>query len=329
MLVFFSVTYVWAKDLTPVGPFPQRFQNPLYLLFLNLRPMRATILPRGDWRLEWTNAYSNLFERAVNENTGTDLTLDMELWRTAFVFAYGFRDDLEFGGELPFLHFGGGFLDGFVQGFHKAFGFPNGGRDTTTNGVYNVNVQVGGVSLFRPGSQGFGWGDLELYAKREFRKETTYAPAVSGSFHLKLPTGIRAEALGSGAPDFGFVTALEKSLNRFHLFANLGYFVLGGHRELTTLINPVDLTWMTALEINLYGPYWTFVTQLMGDTSLFSGASVRTLDRGALDWATGFAGRVDDWSWHIAFVEDPATTDPSVDFTIFLNLAYQWSQLKK
>jgi hypothetical protein len=323
--IFLFAPKTTLADHPSHGPFSLRSQNPLYLLFLTPRPERARVLPKGQLRLAARGPYSNIFERESSFDTGVAVDLDMELFRPSFLMEWGFLPAWEFGFELPFLHFDGGFLDAFIQDFHSAFGFPNAGRESVPNGRFNYSVSQGGNTLYSTGTQTFGLSDIVLHVKREFLQESAAVPALAGTLYLKIPTGKKGQGLGSGAPDIGFNLSLEKNYKRLHSYANLGGVLMGATDiGLEDFLNPALWTWMVALELTAWANHLGVIAQLQGDGSLFDKTGVQSLDQGNFMLTIGLAGQEGSWGWKAAFAEDPSGQGPTVDFTVYFEVSYTW-----
>src|SRR3989344_3325632 len=127
-----------ARYYPAKGPFPMRTQHPVYLQMVQLTPAKAEVLPTGNFEVRVDSSYSNLYERQTDGVNA--INLDMELWYLNWVATYGLLPNLEVGLELPLIHFGTGFLDSFIQNYHNAFGFPNGGRDQVQNGLFTYRI---------------------------------------------------------------------------------------------------------------------------------------------------------------------------------------------
>ncbi len=312
------------------GPISLRSQNPLYLLFLQPRPERAYVLELGQLRLAARGPYSNVFERESSAATGVAVDLDMEVFRPSFLLEWGFARGWEFGLELPFIHTWRGFLDGFIQDFHKFFGFPNGGRELVPNNRFSYRVSQSGATLYQNTAQTFQPGDVVLHVKRQFLQESHAWLALAGTFYLKLPTGRRSRGTGSGAPDIGFNIAVEKNYKRLHGYVNMGGALLGASDigGLDPFLNPFLWTWMVGLEVTAWSHHLGVIGQIQGDGSLFDKTGVGGLDGGNFILTIGLAGQEGPWGWKAAFAEDVSSSGPAVDFTTYLEVSYTFGEGK-
>jgi hypothetical protein len=120
--------------------------------------------------------------------------------------------------------------------------FPN-LRQNTTNfktsyGLFN-NVEVGFdnqlISIFNSPTDflprtAFGYGDLDLSVKWNFRKDQNKGvwPALAASLNIELPTGDAKKQLGSGITDYYLNGIAQKSLNeKTKLRINGGMYFAG------------------------------------------------------------------------------------------------------
>ena len=309
-----------ANDYSSRGPLAFKNQNPLYLEFLNIEPTGASVLARNNFSFRVDNTYSNVFEIGASQTN--DLLIDAEVLRTALHFNYGIYDDMELGLEIPFIRFDTGFLDGFLQKYHKSFGFPNGGRETVSNGSFTYRLIKNGTAIYRVNQEDFNLGDIILNFKHNFIKEEKIKPSVAWLFYFKFPTGDRGEGLGSGNPDFGFAAALEKNYKRFHGFLNLGYFVNGGQDPIQKYIYDVYFSYVIGGEFSISHPV-SVVAQIYGGTPLLRGTGMQQLDDFPMDLQIGFKGEHPlkekkniRLTWQTGFSEDINPNGPSIDFTV-------------
>ncbi len=318
---------LWAKDYTPFGPFTLREQNPIYLQSLGLTPTRATVLPRDILEVRIDSAYSNAFE--TGQSATNSRIEDMEIWRLALNAKYSVRDDLELGVEIPFLQLWSGFLDPFIQDFHRFFGLPNAGRESWPNNQFNFRFGAGGQTIYQVTSQTMNLGDITFHLKNSVLDEGRANPAVAWFFDLKLPTGQRSKGLGSGMMDFGFGLVLEKSYKRVHGYLNAAYYVLNRDDALEPYLNMNVLDYCAGIEVTLL-PTWSVIAQVNGGTPLGEGTGMDEWDGVPFDLVIGFKGEEDklifgnDLIWQVGFSEDATSKGPSVDFTVFLSLGLRF-----
>lgn len=327
-LSLFAPADAAAREFPGFGPLVSRVQNPVYLQNLSLTPRSAEALPEGTLDARIDSAYSNMFEK--EGNAGASLNLDMELWRLAVMAGYGVGRGFEVGVQIPMYKMWGGFLDGFIQEFHRAFGFPNGGRELVQNGEFHYSFAAGGRTLFDFPPVDWGLGDLSVYVKHQLTGEDDDWPAIAWFADIKFPTGRRSRGLGSGSPDFGFGVAVDTSWKRLHGYANVGYFVLGGNDSIDEFVYNQMFSYVLAGEISII-PCLSFMVQIEGGTPLLHGTGLDAWDGIPMDLIVGFKGEERDlfgeWGdlvWQVAFAEDITSRGPSVDFTVYMSVGVRF-----
>ena len=170
VIAFFALSSpASAENFEGLGPFSHRVQNPLYLQGVTLLPDRSQVLPMRTLEAEWANAYSNIYER-INQS-GFDYIADMELLRVGWRAHYGLGNGFEIGGEVPWFQTWGGFLDSFIQDYHNAFGFPNGGRQRVANDQFAFHVIQGGTTLYSFDSANWNLWDVRVFVMNQVMEE--------------------------------------------------------------------------------------------------------------------------------------------------------------
>ena len=84
------------------------------------------MLSPGASSFEFNLFYSSIFLRETEDRFAT--RLDGEVLRTELTYRRGLIGPLEFSVSIPLLYMNHGFLDRFIENYHKAFGFPDAGR---------------------------------------------------------------------------------------------------------------------------------------------------------------------------------------------------------
>ena len=244
---------------------------------------------------------------------------------------------MDFVFKFLFFSFSGGFLDSFIQGYHDTFGFPNAGRENVDNGRFSYRITQDGAALYAVDQATLRLSDIVLTQKLRFFDESKRFPAISLAGSVKLPTGSRNEGTGSGRPDAGLSLLAEKSTKRFHSYTQIGFLALGGHADLNPILKNGSFTFGQALELNLF-EYLSFVGQVSGQSSIFSRTELPELSKIALDLTFGFTGevpldkrinpstklRVNKIRYLFGFTEDPTSSGPSVDFSLFFNVGMEY-----
>ncbi len=132
------------------------------------------------------------------------LMLDGETVRTNLAFTHGFASGWSLGVEVPYYKVSGGVLDDVIDGWHSAFGMPDGGRNARPEGEFLYafgELPALSFDLTEPQN---GIGDTQLKFARLIGGEQGFV--VQGT--VKLPTGDEAMLAGSGSSDWS-VTVLR------------------------------------------------------------------------------------------------------------------------
>jgi len=331
LILFFLPNIGVCKTFIANGPLVARTQNPIYLQTLGQQPTGSTVLAKNNFS-NWLNLdYSNIFEWGRANGGNDEVLLDMELARIGVNVGWGIGYDMQLELEIPFLHFNGGYLDQFIQDFHKAFHFPNAGRENFPNGAFAYRIIKDGQMIYNVKRQAIGLSDIVIGLKHNFIKETKTMPGMSWRYRLKLPTGRPASGTGSGNIDYSLGFILEKSISRWHFYLNLDYIVVTGNKYFDTLYHHEMLAWMAAIEFSVSQPI-SIIAELQGSTQLLSGMDTGKWDGVPVDLILGVKGTHkklifgNDFFWQWSFSEDVASEGPSVDITTMLVLGIRFGQ---
>jgi len=200
------------------GRGPIEISDPYILAFYRARTWATTpeVLPhlKGSVALRgvWSNSYG--FE------TGR-MSIDAEVRQVETILRLGILDRFQAGLIVNYQWRGGGSMDGFIEGFHKAFGLPNSDRGRRPRYRYQVaGLQADGTS-FALDHDGYGFGDLVLEGRAQILKGGDLVPALTGTVRLRLPTG-RAKFDMSDGVDWTFGLDASKRLGSLPLIFYAG-----------------------------------------------------------------------------------------------------------
>lgn len=318
---FFSVQAEETENF--FGPFLSRTQHPLLLTTLALLPTTSEPRAKNETAISLQTVHSNLFERILPA-TGTGIDLDMELWRTSLFFERGLTDAMDLTLEMPFLHSGGGFLDGFIQSYHEQFGFLNGGREQVDNGRFSYRVTESGTTLYDVSEAGMVPSDWTLSLKTKLYSGNTFKLAAQ---HLvSIPLGNPNSGAGSHLPGFGFSLVASGAWNWFKSTTQIGASVVPPPEALDSLMRPLSLGWMQNFEFKLI-PSLSLLIQAQGETPRFKNTDTAGLTVVPLDLIIGFSGTAFERDtrhlfWQVGFSEDPLGKGASIDFSSYLRVGY-------
>lgn len=310
--------YFDAED-SGLGPIQSRSVIPIYYLFYAMPAQRAETIGRNKVEFNTHFDLSSDFERATNGPNSVGY--DMELYRTSFNLRYGILENVDLHLEIPIIAFGNGFLDGFINSYHSAFGFPDNGRKNFPDDQYAYMVTYNNQVMLAYPSHGLMLSDVNLDLKWMVLKDEAWWPAVSLRAGVKFPTGKFSHGGGSGKFDYAFGFAISKSISRLHTFAGFDVVIIQDPRQLSQFIDSEIYEYFAGLEFALIRHYLSLVVQIEGHNQIFVRTGLAQLDHHVLDIVPGFKGEVikDHLEWQVALREDliPHST---VDFTASLGL---------
>lgn len=220
--------YPHALHAVEITPFCTQNQSPLVQIYGLPSIGEASLLPTGkaDVRLILDQA-SNY---ASDSNPRESILLDGESTRITLDGRYGIARGIEFGVEIPSVILGGGFLDSFIEGYHRTFGFPQGGRDQAPRNRLVFRYQRDGTERLKMDSSSYGLGDIRLSGGLQLYQKDEASRAVALRATLKLPTGDSGQLHGSGSTDFSlWITARDGrrlAAGHFTLFGAAGIMAM-------------------------------------------------------------------------------------------------------
>jgi hypothetical protein len=200
----------------PAEPFQIRNLNPVIAIFG--LPTWNTIRAGTEVgaRFEVANHY-RLSQR------GDDLlVLDGETLRTTFSFSRELNERWTVGLELPYYRVSGGVLDDVIDGWHSAFGMPDGGRNNRPEGDLLFMLGNDDGTFFELDDAQNALGDVQLRAARAFGANRGFVVQAT----LKAPTGDEDLLTGSGSTDFALTLLRAREVRALDRPAGL-YWGLG------------------------------------------------------------------------------------------------------
>jgi hypothetical protein len=307
-----------------ITPFRTVNQSPVVQIFGLPAESSATITPAG--RLTVGLSQDIASEYAVSRTTREQITLDGESYRWTLSARYGLNEQFEAGIDIPYILYGGGFLDGFIVDWHTTFGLPQGGRDKAPKNRLNYRYRRDGIQRLAMDQPGSGIGDISVSMGMKLYDERPKDAhdAIALRFSVKLPSGDSGSLKGSGSTDFAL--SLCGSMNNFTEWGSLGVFgsvggmamtrgnVLADQQNNLAGFGTVGLGWGPAEWIS-------FKVQLNANTALYHGSSLDELSKVSLMLVSGGALRIPGgYLLDIGVSEDVAVaTAPDVAFHLGLS----------
>jgi hypothetical protein len=198
LLICFTILLLpFVAAAAEIVPFESTNQSPLVQIYGLPGSGNAMLLPQGRTEVGLNVALSSNY--AVNDNPREQIILDGETTRSTVAARYGLFPRLEIGVRIPYISHSGGFLDGFIENYHGAFGFPNAGREQAPKNRLLYRYRRDGVEKIRIDSSGSGIGDVMLTTALPLYEEKNQGMTLNAA--LKLPTGDSDQLRGSGSTD--------------------------------------------------------------------------------------------------------------------------------
>jgi hypothetical protein len=273
-----------AADME-ITPFRIVNQRPLVQIFGLPGESSATIVPAGHVNVSISQDITS--EYAVDGSNTEQIILDGESYRWTLAARYGLGERFEAGVEIPYILYGGGFLDGLIVDWHKTFGMNQGGRDSAPKDRLIYRYSKDGVQKLNMEHAGSGIGDIvfsggmKLYDVHDNNAHDSLALRTS----IKVPTGDSGSLRGSGSTDFSL--ALCGSMNNFTEWGSLGLFgsvgglvmskggVLADQQKNLAGFGTLGLGWGVTEWIS-------FKLQLNAHTALYKGSTLKELSLNSL-----------------------------------------------
>jgi len=295
------------------GPFQVKNQFPLFL-YLDA-PVFESAVNGSSFGL--SVSHSSMF--MMRNSADWTVNLDMEVTELNLKYQRNIPDFFEFGVEVPVLNFSSGFMDGFLDSYHRAFGFPDYGRETRPENAFLYEVKRNGAVVARAEEGRIGLGDVRLTLKRELIKGD---PVVSVKVNMEFPTGNASRGFGNGSIDGGIALLVDKRLGeKFNSYVNLGVVLPGDLHAIQTVKMKEYFYAGAAVEAALRKNF-SLLAQISFQNSPFPHTGIGSVDRTAALLTFGGRYRKGKDSLEFSLTEDANTAGaPDVIF----NLAYKKS----
>jgi hypothetical protein len=228
-----------ARDLTPFG-----------YLRLDMRPGFSGTREPGRWTIETDFAYQNTWVtspqvgkylnslpgrrelgpaelQAIRDLPGENYLVDLELAQVDMAINYQLSERWGAYAIVSGASFGGGFLDGAIEGFHDLIG-SSFGRPAARRNDYNVlfDLKSSQYAAFESPGEG-GWLD-PVIGIRYTAVSADERWRMSLESAVKIPLSHRAAALSTGRTDVGAQVAVQRFSGRHALYLNVAAVYYAG-----------------------------------------------------------------------------------------------------
>ena len=295
-----------SKAFTFDGPLQVKNQFPLFL------HIDAPYLESASIEDSFSASLSHSSVYLVRNSSGWSMGLDMEITELNFMFRKNIKDFIELGIDVPVISFNSGFIDGFLNGYHNAFGFPDYGRSNRPDNEFLYEVKRKGDIVVR-GENGYsGIGDIKLTTKKPLLKGD---PAISVKGDMEIPTGDAKTGFGNGGIDAGIALLIDKNLNEiFKSYFTIGIVFPGDLKAYERVDSREFIHCGAAVKAALWNNI-SLLGQIFVQGSPFPETGISSVDRTAV--LLSFGGRYysGNNSFEASFTEDPNTSG-APDFTL-------------
>jgi hypothetical protein len=311
LILFVFLLFLSLPSFAFEGPLRVKNQFPLFL------HLDAPVLESAVTENSFSAALSHSSVFLTRNSANWSVDLDMELTELDLRFKKVIPGLFEVGLEIPILSLESGFMDGFLDSYHKTFGFPDYGRDARPVNSFLYEVRRNGALVVQGKNGEIGIGDVLLTLKREILKND---PAVSIRAEIELPTGDASDGHGSGGIDTGLTLLVDKRISeRFMSYWNAGVIFPGSLRARDEVALRTSFHAGAGVEAAIW-KHFSLLGQIMFQTSPFPKTDIGSVDRIAA--LLTFGGRYASGknSLEFSLTEDPNTAGaPDVTF----NLTYK------
>ena len=301
-----------------------RSQAPVFANRLSYTPARLVPLQTGQQDFYVGLTHVNVWAQMPG------YFFDGEWTQLSLRGAYGIAKGLELGAELPIYGRSGGFLDGFIMRFHRAFGITQSRRDQFAANVLRVqtthNAQARTYLTGRDAGTGMGNPIVSL-RQTLGRSACPGAPTLILDAALKLPLGSMARQFAT--ENFAGLVGLalqQRVGTRLDVLWGGGIIYSPG----TQLVYGMELSWVQKYLFAGLGlalsPHWRIVLQYLNQDGIVERAVYRPLNATTHEFALGvqWAPRTAlFWLFEFGIIENSIHDANTPDFGLHLGCRWQ------
>ncbi|RJQ54050.1 MAG: DUF3187 family protein [Nitrospiraceae bacterium] len=293
------------------GPLQVKNLYPIFLHAAQPYLEKAVTESSMSYSLSHSSTYT------VQESGRWVIHLDMEITELNFRYKRVIKNIAEFDLDIPVLVMGGGFMDGFLEDYHNAFGFPDYGRSGRPKNEFLYEIRKDGALIIR-GHSGVRPGDIRLALKKPLIASDGFTLSIKGD--VEFPVGSAKKGYGNGSVDAGVSVLLDKKItDGIMTYWNLGAVFPGDVRGHETLNLNNFIYAGGAVEGHL-GKGLSLLVQVLGQSSIYPETDLLAVDRDAVLLAFGGRYHKGRNSFDLSLTEDLSESG-APDF--ILNLTYK------
>ena len=306
--ILIMLLFLAGKTFAFEGPLQVKNQFPLFL-HINAPYLESAVTENSfSAGLSHSSVYMTRYSADWSVNLDMEITeLDLRLKKII-------PGLFELGIEVPVLSAESGFMDDFLDTYHRTFGFSDYGRSERPSDSFLYEVRKNGAVVVSGKNGRIGIGDIRLTAKKEIR---TIDPVISLRAEVEFPTGDAGDGHGSGGLDTGMTLLVDKKISQtFMSYWNAGILFPGRLRA----HEDVGLRTSYHAGAGIEAALWKQVSllgQITFQTSPFPKTDIGSIDRIAALLTFGARYSPGKQSIEFSLTEDPNTAGaPDVIFNI-------------
>lgn len=305
-----SVLLVPPMSFSFEGPLQVKNQFPLFI------HINSPYLESANAEDSFSVSLSHSSVFMTKSSPAWSVQLDMELTELNLIYKKTIGNLTELGIEIPVLSLNSGFMDSFLDTYHKAFGFPDYGRSSRPRSEFLYEVRKNGVLIVKGENGKTDIGDIRLTAKRVVLNGD---PVISLKADVEFPTGDASSGYGSGSVDAGIAVLIDKEINDWlKTYYNLGIVFPGGLKGYET-IKLKDFAYGGAGIEAALSKSLSVLGQVFVQRSSLPKTDIPSVDRAAVLLSFGGRYKSGKTSLEFSFTEDPNTSG-APDFILNLSL---------
>ncbi|HPR64822.1 MAG TPA: DUF3187 family protein [Thermoanaerobaculia bacterium] len=328
-------------------PVPMRIRDmmPFSILSMAFMPSPGPLPPKGDWGFEIHLSHANTFIMSKNvkeylgerndrqrltqndiaairtEGEGDIFYFDGEMGLLTVSAHYGLGERIQAFTHVPIYYFWGGYLDGFIEGFHNVLGIGQAGRDYVKRDEAQLYLSLGSneFSFLNPSPTG-GVGDptfgmrYSLFPSRS-RSQLTLETAT------KVPIADPDAYRSTGHSDYGIQLAFQTGDVTNKFYADISHVWTGNLAFMPGFkvdnILSVTLAYGRKLSDSIY-----LIGQVTRSTSIFSEETDSELGDTELQISTGVRIQKGTFLYQLAFTENLANFNNTPDIGFHLGICF-------
>ncbi|MDH3342116.1 MAG: DUF3187 family protein [Gammaproteobacteria bacterium] len=224
-------SFAIATNTSASQPFLTQDQNPFSLIHGQPQPVAARLPEAGIAKWSFTTDIANTLNGETNSTE--KLLIDFESYNLRLAWLYALNQEWALKIDIPYIHYGGGFLDNTIDGWHDFFHLPRANRPLVKDNQFEIFYERNGQPLINLNTSNKHSGDIQLaLGKSVFKQKDS---ALSLWLSADLATGESSSLTGNDSSDLSLWLAAEYQLAAdWQTDINLG-ILFPGQSQLTLL----------------------------------------------------------------------------------------------